>query len=112
MFHPILRSTFCPVPSFMGNLDHFALCVLDASPGEMRRLNRRKLSRLSSEERVLIVKAGMLVTHPAVAPGIHAHLTVLEGRRNMQLLLNFYHFQYGELQQPGRVPGGELTPFS
>lgn len=100
-FHPILRSTFCPVPSFKASSDHLlALCVLDASPGDLRRLNRRKLSRLSSEERALAAEARTSVMHPATAPGIHARLTVLEGRRDTYLLLNFHHFQYGERRQP------------
>ena len=103
-FHPILRSTFCPVPSFKGNSDHLALCVLDASPGDTRRLNRRKLPRLSSEEWALIAEARMSVTHPAVTPGIHARLTVLEGRRDTYLLLNLHHFQYGKHRQPSGCP--------
>jgi len=95
-FHPILRSTFCPVPSFKGNSDHLlALCVLDVSPGNTKRLNRRKLSCLYNEERALAAETRMSVTHPTTAPGVHARLTVLEGKRDTYLLLNFHHFQYG-----------------
>ena len=96
-FHPILRSTFCPVPAFKGNSDHLlALCVLDTLPGTTKRLTHRKIPRLRSEEQALAVEARMSVTHPASAPGMHARLTVLEGRRDTYLLLNFHHFQYGE----------------
>ena len=96
-FHPILRSTFCPVPAFKGNSDHrLALCVLDTSPGNSRRLACRKLSRLHSEEWTLAAEARMSITYPGATPGIHARLTVLEGRRDTYLLLNFHHFQYGE----------------
>ena len=96
-FHPILRSTFCPVPAFKGNSDHLlALCVLDTSPGTTKRLARRKLPRLRNEEQALAVEARMSVTHPTAAPGMHARLTVLEGKRDTYLLLNFHHFQYGE----------------
>ena len=96
-FHPILRSTFCPVPTVKENLDHLlALCVLEASPGNTRRLSPRKLPRLRSEEQMLAAEARMSVMNPPVAPGIHARLTVLEGRRDTYLLLNFHHFQYGE----------------
>jgi aryl carrier-like protein len=96
-FHPILRSTFCPVPALKGNSDHLlALCVLDMLPGITKRLTRRKLPRLRSEEQALAVEARMSVIHPAASPGIHARLTVLEGRYDTYLLLNFHHFQYGE----------------
>jgi len=96
-FHPILRSTFCPVPTVKGNLDHLlAFCVLDISPGNAKRLSRRKLPRLCSEERTLAAEARMSVMNPPATPGIHARLTVLEGRRDTYLLLNFHHFQYGE----------------
>ena len=95
-FHPILRSTFCPVPSVKGNSDHLlALCVLDVSPGNTKRLGHRKLHRLYSEEKALAAEARMSVTHPATAPGIHTRLTVLEGKCDTYLLLNFHHFQYG-----------------
>jgi len=96
-FHPILRSTFCPVPAFKGNSDHIlALCVLDMLPGSTRRLTRRKLPRLCSEEQALTAEARMSVTRPAGTPGMHARLTVLDGKRDTYLLLNFHHFQYGE----------------
>ena len=96
-FHPILRSTFCPIPSVKGNSDHLlALCVLDVSPGNTKRLNRRKLPRLYNEEQASAAEARMSITHPAAAPGIHARLTVLEGKRDTYLLLNFHHFQYGK----------------
>ena len=104
-FHPILRSTFCPVPPVKGNSDHLlALCVLDAFPGNTKRLNRRKLPCLYSEEQALAAEARMSVTHPAVTPGMHARLTVLEGKRNTYLLLNFHHFQYGAHQPPPGYP--------
>jgi len=96
-FHPILRSTFCSVPSVKGNADNFlVLCVLDVSPGNTKQLKCRKLPRLSSEEQALAAEARMSVMHPAAAPGIHARLTVLEGRHDAYLLFNFHHFQYGE----------------
>jgi len=95
--HPILRSTFCPVPAFKGNSNHLlAICVLDTLPGNAKRLTRRKLPRLRSEEQALAAEARMSVMHPATAPGMHARLTVLEGRRDTYLLLNLHHFQYGE----------------
>ena len=118
-FHPILRSTFCPVPAFKGNSDNtLALCVLDTLPGNTRRLSRRKLSRSCSEEQGLAAEARMSVVHPAAAPGIHARLTVLEGKRDTYLLLNFHHFQYGECfppqmcdgSNPGSIDAGSL-PF-
>jgi len=100
-FHPILRSTFCPVPAFKGNPDHLlALCVLDTSTGGAKRLTRRKLPCLRSDEKALAAESRMSVTHPAAAPGIHARLTVLEGKRDTYLLLNFHHFQYGEYPAP------------
>ena len=100
-FHPILRSTFCPVPALKCNSDHLlALCVLDTSPGNSKRLTRRQLPRLRNEEQALAFEAGMSVKHPAVSPGVHSRLTVLEGRRNTYLLLNFHHFQYGEYHSP------------
>lgn len=96
-FHPILRSTFCPVPAVKGDTDHLlALCVLEMSPDNTRRVTCRKLPRLYSEEQALSAEARMSVTHPATAPGMHARLTVLEGRHDTYLLLNFHHFQYGE----------------
>ena len=95
--HPILRSTFCPVPAFKGNSDHLlALCLLDTLPGNTKRLARRKLARLHSEEQALVAEARMSVTYPAAAPGMHARLTVLEGKHDTYLLLNLHHFQYGE----------------
>ncbi|KAF9649477.1 hypothetical protein BDM02DRAFT_3230298 [Thelephora ganbajun] len=93
--HPILRSTFCPVPAVKGNSDHLlALCVLDTSPGNTKRLSHRKLPRLHSEGQALAAEARMSVMHPAAAPGIHPRLTVLEGSRDTYILLNFHHFQY------------------
>lgn len=104
-FHPILRSTFCPVPSVKGNSDHLlALCVLDVSPGNIKQLKCRKLPRLGREEQALAAEARMSVTHPGAAPGIHARLTVLEGRHDTYLLLNFHHFQYGERWPSFRCP--------
>ena len=96
-FHPILRSTFCPVPVIKGNSDHLlVLCVLDTSPRNTKRLSYRRLPRLRSEEQALAAEARMSITHPPVAPGVHARLTVLEGRQDSFLLFNFHHFQYGE----------------
>ena len=93
-FHPILRSTFCPVPVVKENSDHLlALCVLDALPG---RITRRKLPRLYGEDQALAAEARMSVIHPPTAPGMHARLTVLDGRSDSYLLLNLHHFQYGE----------------
>ena len=110
-FHPILRSTFCPVPALKDNSDHLlALCVLDTLPGNTKRLTRRKLPRLGSEEQALAIEARMSVRHPAASPGVHARLTVLEGGRDTYLLLNFHHFQYGE-RPLSRLPDDELTPF-
>jgi hypothetical protein len=104
-FHPILRSTFCPVPFIKGNSDHLlALCVLDASPGNTKWPNRRKLPWLYSEEQALAAEARASVTHPPAAPGIHARLTVLEGKRDTYLLLNFHHFQYGAFRSPSDFP--------
>jgi len=104
-FHPILRSTFCPVPAFKGNSDHLlALCVLDTLPGNMKRLACRKLPRSHGEEQALAAEARASVTYPTAAPGIHARLTVLEGRRDTYLLLNFHHFQYGEYSPSSCCP--------
>ena len=104
-FHPILRSTFCPVPAFKGNSDHLlALCVLDTLPGNTKRLTCRKLPRLRDEEQELAAEARMSVTYPAATPGTHARLTVLEGKRDTYLLLNFHHFQYGEYSPSPRCP--------
>lgn len=101
-FHPILRSTFCPVPAFKGNSDHLlALCVLDTLPGDTGRLACRKLPRSHDEERALAVEARISVTHPAAAPGVHTRLTVLEGQSDTYLLLNFHHFQYGKCTSSG-----------
>lgn len=36
----------------------------------------------------------MSVAHPSPTPGVHARLTVLEGRHDSYLLFNFHHFQY------------------
>lgn len=96
-FHPILRSTFCPVPALEGDSDDLlALCVLDTLPGSTKQLAHRRLPRLRSEEQALAAEARMSVKHPAASPGMHARLTVLEGRRDTYLLFNFHHFQYGE----------------
>jgi hypothetical protein len=96
-FHPILRSTFCPVPAFKGNSDHLlALCVLDVLPGDTRRLTHRKLPHLRGEVEALAAEVRASVMHPAASPGMHARLTVLEGKGDTYLLLNFHHFQYGE----------------
>ena len=106
-FHPILRSTFCPVPMVKGNTGHLlALCVLDVTPGSTKRLACRRLPRfrLKNEEQALVAEARMSVTHPAAAPGMHARLTVLEGRRDTYLLLNFHHFQYGKCPPSSGCP--------
>ena len=95
-FHPILRSTFCPVPAIKGKSDHLlALCVLDTLPGNTKRLSGRKLPHLQTEEQALSEEVRMSLTHPPATPGIHTRLTVLEGRHDSYLLFNFHHFQYG-----------------
>ena len=64
--HPILRSTFCPVPAFKGSSDYiFALCVLDTLPGNTKRPTRRMLPHLCSEEQELAAESRMSVTQPA-----------------------------------------------
>ena len=95
-FHPILRSTFCPVPAIKGNSDDLvALCVLDTSSKE-KPLSHRQLPYLHSEDHAVAAEARMSVVHPSPTPGVHARLTVLEGRHDSYLLFNFHHFQYGE----------------
>ncbi|KAF9783958.1 hypothetical protein BJ322DRAFT_1067759 [Thelephora terrestris] len=94
-FHPILRSTFCPVPAVKENPDHLlALCVLDTLPGDAKRLSCRKLPDSQNEEQALGAEVRMSVMHPPATPGIHARLTVLEGIRDSYLLFNLHHFQY------------------
>ena len=95
--HPILRSTFCPVPVVKGDSGHpLALCVLDILSEDAKRLSHRKLPHLHTEEQGLAAEVRMSVVHPPVTPGLHARLTVLEGTRDSYLLFNLHHFQYGE----------------
>ena len=108
-FHPILRSTFCPIPSVRGNSDHLlTFCVLDVSPANINQLKSRKLPPLYSEEQKLAAEAKISVTHPAVSPDIHARLTVLEGKRDAYLLFNSHHFQYSKFELLSAA-GGELS---
>lgn len=88
--HPILRATFVPV---VRSSTRIALCVFDVPKITVK---CRKLSGKLPEMQALAEEAHRSVEHPPPAPGLHARLTLLEGKSNTYLIINLHHFQYGK----------------
>lgn len=77
-FHSIPRSTLCPLPTFKGNSDHSPLTAFWTKfPCSTKRLTRRKLLCLRSEERAFAAEAKVPVAHPAPVLAIRARLVAL-----------------------------------